>query len=106
MHIDNGVNVNAGWTKHIAVSVDGQRWEPIAKAGLDVRPVYKNANSSSPVANKSIQCIIKLVRGEMDNVILQFDVEKVENQAGWTGGATVVDDCKQAVIDITTWLGL
>jgi hypothetical protein len=104
MYIDNGSNIDAGWTRHLAVSVDGNKWELISKEGLDVRPVHIIQNTSSALVNKREKCIIRLVRGEMDNTILEFDVENVQNQAGWTGGATLKDDCEQAVIDIGTWL--
>ena len=61
-YITDGVNVNAGWVAHIAVSTDGNRWEAIAKDQLSIHPTIRKANTSSPTANKEEVCRIQLKR--------------------------------------------
>lgn len=104
-HIDNGGNIDAGWVAHIAISHDGTNWTTLPKAGLSVRPVIKKANTASPLAKKENTCRIELWYHNDDTPAAYFDVDNVANQAGWTGGATIVDRCVAAVTDITTWLG-
>jgi len=104
-YISNGVDVNAGWAAHIAVSVDGNKWETIPKEGLKVSPVTSKGNTSSPLRNKEKKCRIEITRTGEDFPVVSFDVENVANQPTWLAGATNIDKCMLAVADITTWLG-
>jgi len=107
LYIDNGENIVATWTSHIAISNDGVAWETIAKDGLDVsaRTVYQN----SPLANrhpgepKGTRVVISLNRKGDGRPVLEFDVDDVANQAGWIAGDMVANRLA-AVTDITTWL--
>ena len=37
--------------------------------------------------------------------MIDFDVDNVANQPAWTSGATILDRCMAAVMDIGVWLG-
>jgi hypothetical protein len=104
IYIDNGINIDPSWSGHIAISADGNRWDTISKEGIDVKAVFVDSNTASPVSIKSPKCIVKLVRGDSENEVVRFDLEDVANQAGWTGGASVVDDYLAALADLTNWL--
>ena len=107
LYIDNGENIVATWTDHIAISNDGVAWETISKDGLDVsaRTVYQN----SPLANrnpgepKGTSVRISLNRKGDGRPVLEFDVDDVANQAGWIAGDMPTNRLA-AVTDITTWL--
>jgi hypothetical protein len=106
-HIDNGINIDAGWLNHIAISRDGVNWEPISKDGLDVMPRLLNKQSSAnggyPADPKGPRAMISLGRKGDREPIVQFDIDNVANQAGWIAGA-ILTNLQAAVTDITVWL--
>jgi hypothetical protein len=73
LYIDNGENIVATWTDHIAISNDGVAWETISKDGLDVsaRTVYQN----SPLANRN--------PGEPKGTSVRISLNRICLQIGW-----------------------
>ena len=104
-YIDNGININAAWEKHIAISTDGVRWETFSKDGLNVIPAIRQANTNSPLTDKVEKCIITLTRTGEEDPAFFFDVDNVANQPTWTTPTNIITKCITAVDDITTWLG-
>ena len=103
-YIDNGININAAWEKHIAISTDGVRWETFSKDGLNVIPAIRQANTNSPLTDKVEKCIITLTRTGEEDPAFFFDVDNVANQPTWTTPANIITRQTVAVEDITTWL--
>lgn len=110
LHIDDGVNVNAAWVNHIAVSRDGgSSWSTIHKDMIDVKPRITNiapAPNRAPFNNKGTSARIALSRAVADEILLDFDIEDIDNQPSWT--VAVAGDLNtalnNAVADITSWL--
>jgi len=106
VHIANGSTVNAGWTKHIAISNDGVNWNAIHKENLLVSQRQVNTskgryNSTEFVKNGHW---IVTIKDNEENIILSFDPNTdIANQAGWTGNTAA--KAQTAVLDITVWLG-
>lgn len=108
MYIDEGANVNAAWTKQIAVSPNGADWETIQKEAIaTVTPTFI-PNIAASVANRGYgyQDMARIRIKYHNESEWFFDVQEVKNQAGWIkpGAATVRDGLNKAVEDITTWL--
>jgi hypothetical protein len=107
VYIEDGVNVNAGWTESIAVSSDGNTWSSINKHQLDVNPRWisqsNNPNRRHPAVNKGEHALITVSRGEGELPILVFDPNDVVNQPTWQGNTPA--NLQAAVADITTWIG-
>jgi hypothetical protein len=106
-HIEDGVNVDASWLNHLAISRDGVNWDPIHKDSIDVNSRIVNkqssANGGNPADPKGPRAIISLERGGDDNPIVQFDISNVANQPTWSTGS-INTDLQTAVSDITGWL--
>jgi len=101
MHIDNGIGVDAGWTKQIAHSPDGVIWTPLNKANLTVKPAVTKGNPNSPLVDSNDSYVICITYKE--ETMLKFNLNEVKNQAGWTlNNAGIL----QAVDDISTWISL
>lgn len=103
-YIDNGININPAWEKHIAISTDGVRWETFNKEGLNVLPAIRKANILSPLVGKAEKCVITLTRTGETVPAFSFDVDSVLNQPTWLSPTTIIGQCITAVDDITTWL--
>jgi len=106
IYLDNGVNIDASWVNHIAVSSDGVNWTPINKSFLSVNQRWLNLSSDPnfrhPWVNKGSHGLITLRYGTDSEVALVFDPNDVINQATWQGNTTA--ELQVAVADITGWL--
>lgn len=101
--IDNGVNFNPTWERHICYSFDNVTWLSINKEMLGVEYKVENANTASPLIEKTptYKIIIRQVSNPNVHPALIFDLEDVQNQAGWTNDIAGVNN---AIADITEWL--
>jgi len=105
LYLDDGVNVDASWVNHIAVSYDGTNWSTINKANLNVHSRWLNLSTGPvrhPFLNKSAHGLISLTVGSDDTQILTFDPNDVTNRPTWQGGTVV--ELQAAVAEITGWL--
>lgn len=105
IYLDDGVNIDASWVNHIAVSRDGINWDTINKHQIDLKQRFINKNDATsnrhPFVNKPSHGLITIARSE-DQVLLVFDPNDVENQPTWAGGTPL--ELRKAVADITGWL--
>ena len=101
--IDNGVNVNPTWERHIAYSFDGTTWTSINKEMLGVEYKVENANTASPLIDKNstYKILVRQISNHNVHPALAFDLEDVQNQAGWTNNMAGINN---AIADITEWL--
>jgi len=106
MFINNGATVDAAWTKFIAISTNNVDWETINKQ--NVKKVMRSfiPNYKSSVANRGypFNDLAQVIIEFEDGTDIRFDIRSVQNQAGWTGAATISIGLNVAIDDITTWL--
>jgi len=106
IYISNGTTVNAGWTKHLAVSPDGVNWNAIPKEGkvVSVTRIELNPNSVNNALTKGKDSYSEItIKDNTDMHALKFNPNDVVNQATWLGNTPA--KAQIAVDDITTWLG-
>lgn len=101
MYIDKGTNIDGAWTTQVAYSPNGQLWTTLSADGLAVAPVIKAGSKSATNQKSGTQYLINLYYGEESNVVLQFGLDEITNQAGWTNDLTGLF---QAVTDLNTWI--
>ncbi|MCK5644240.1 MAG: hypothetical protein KAJ19_25805 [Gammaproteobacteria bacterium] len=101
IYIDKGVNVDASWVNHIAVSSDGINWSTINIHALDVKSRYLNLNNDSPLTRGGSHGMITISTSD-SNIKAQFDPNDVLNQPTWLGNTPA--KLQKAVADITGWL--
>ena len=99
MQIDNGIAVDAGWTKQIAYSHDGSTWKTLNKSHLSVKTGIINGNTDSPLVTSNQEFVVQLHHG--DENLLKFKLSDITNQVGWTNNTAGLT---QAVDDLNTWL--
>jgi hypothetical protein len=105
IYIDDGVNIDASWVNHIAISNDGNNWTTINKHQLDVKQRTLSMNNSAerrhPWVNKGTHSLITISRSESEPIMV-FDPNDVVNQPTWQGNTPTA--LQNAVADITGWI--
>jgi len=105
IYIEDGINVDAAWTRMIAVSYDNVNWETINKGQLSVHPIYRSRQAPVPAANNNgadnVSTIIVL-RDTFGEDALKFECDNVVNQAAWQGKTKAA--LNQAVSDLSGWI--
>ncbi len=106
IYISNGTTVNAGWTKHIAVSPDGVNWSAIPKEGkmVSVVGIQLDPNSVNNALTKGKETYWEItIKDSSDMHTIKFNPNDVKNQATWLGNTEA--KAQVAMGDIITWLG-
>lgn len=101
MYVDDGVNINASWTEHIAVSADNVNWELVNKKGLSILPRFLITQNKGAVVNNIADTRICL-KSESGMVKVDFECDKIINQPTWNGRTKAT--LQAAVSDIAGWL--
>lgn len=105
-HIEDGAAINLAFAGFIAISPDGTNWDYINGADCTVGKYRINISATAPnnhpARGQETGWMIVVKRNDVDGPILKFDVNKVENQSGWSTGTLAGAD--QAVQDITSWI--
>ena len=89
MHIKKGTDVNVAFTDDIVFSKDGTNWTGVVKTANISRVSGNIFNSRGHIKI----CL-------SDNSAVNFFLDEVDNQAGWTSNQAGVT---QAVADILSW---
>lgn len=102
MYIANGIDVNATWADHIAVSTNGSNWITIPKVGLQVNQLFGPGGLYRYTNRTKIYLISN---GE---TALEFECQNVSNGAG-IGQHTTWQAGTQAALtiahnEIMSWL--
>lgn len=106
MQVSQGITVNAGWTKAIAMSPNGSEWETIRHTSIKkiMRTFIPNVKSSPANNGYPYQDLAQVVIEFEDGTDVRFDVQKVRNQPSWNTGATSIKaGLEKAVSDLTIW---
>ena len=101
MYVDDGININASWTEHIAVSADNVNWELINKKGLSIMPRFLVTQAQGAILNNSADTRITL-KSESGETKVDFECDKIINQTTWNGRTKAA--LQVAVSDIAGWL--
>ena len=95
--INNGVDVNPSFTETIVIS-RGTVNTPIRKDA--VSKVAHTINTNPDYYKHDVVAKI-FIHGTDGGTLMEFDVQDVDNQAGWTAD---INGLRNAVNDINSWL--
>tara|TARA_R110002126_G_scaffold139832_1_gene284666 strand:- start:95 stop:400 length:306 start_codon:yes stop_codon:yes gene_type:complete len=101
MYVDDGINIDASWTEHIAVSTNNVDWELINKKGLSITPRFINKPQGGALSNDTASTRISLM-SESGQTKVDFECDKIINQTTWNGRTKAA--LQVAVSDIAGWL--
>ncbi len=103
MHVSNGPDVDGSLTDVIAFSSDGTNWDFIEKASISTVTGWFQADGTyQDTGYKYDNKTILRIERKDDHAPLTFELQDVENQATWTGGAEA--NLQVAKVDIAGWL--